>query len=502
VLDPTIVAIFIILSFFGVAVILAIGGLDDDDEELVPANVELPNLSRASLRGGLVDLGSATAAPAVNHAPESGRMHGAKRSDESTRPVFLSVSAGDAEFEPANVQNGSLVTRFTVKSEEVELKGSFKVDIVGGDDAVLKQRIVRYRPLLLAILKRALRSGPPVRTAPPVVSSLKPVGGSLDLVALDGDDGFLGTFAANTFVVVAARHDKVSLFAWNELDGSPKPLYDVGEHRVLTLAPSPDGARVAMILGAARKPGGGVEMKAQLVVIDTVSGASRVLLEAGDTFRFHVSPQMAWSTGADRLAVEGITPNGRSVKILDPATGAAVAETGAALGATLIGWERDDRDAVILEMKGGWHRWRFSGTPERIHLPFMMSPDTRFMLVVRDLPVEEGGERAPDLDIVRRDQGTWTPMEGEDPDELARDMLLKDVLEHRVRWIGEHGALMHGPEPMVLDLSSLAARYLVAPMPGVAFVSASPSGKVVVRDPDGHLLWGTAAAWTSTAPSP
>lgn len=489
-IDPSLVAFFIMLAFFGLAAVLAVSGALGDDEEKLPAADPLPDGGRPLKR----ESSSGAAPAAFSTAPESGRMHGAKRSDSSTRPVFLSVSAGDAEFEPAHVQSGALMTRFSVKSDEIELKASFKVDIVGGDDAILKQRVVRYRPLLLAILKRALRSGPPVRTSPPVVSSVKPVSGSSDIVALDGDDGFLGTFAGETFVVCAARHEKVSLLAWNDLDGSPKPLFDLGENRVLTLAPSPDGARVAVILGAPRKPGAAVEPRAQLVVVDAVSGASRVILEAGETFRFHVSPQMAWSTGADRLAVEGITPNGRTVKILDPATGAAVGETSPSLGATLIGWERDDRDAVILEMNG-WHRWRPGGAPERIHLPFMMSPDTRFMLVVREATVEEGGWRVPDLDIVRRDQGAWVPMEGEDPDELARDMLLKDVLEHRVRWIGEHGALMYGPEPMVLDLSSLAARYLVWPLPGVSFVGSSPSGKVVVRDGEGHLLWGTAAAW-------
>lgn len=480
--DSHSIVVLIVIGFACLAAVVAISTAFDDDDELPSGGTPPEELPLAK---------KAAAAPV-----DTGRMHGAKRADDSTRPVFLSVSAGDAEFEPARVQGGALRTRFTVKSDDIELKGSFQVDIVGGDDDVLKQRMVRYRPLLLAILKRAMRSGPPVRTAPPVVSSVKPIGGSSDVVALDGEDGLLATFAGNTLVVCAARHDRVSLLAWSDLDAAPKSLFDVGEHRPLVMAPSPDGARVAVVLGAARKAGAGLDPSAKLVVVDMVSGASRVLLEAGEAFRFHVSPQIAWATGADRIAVEGITPQGRSVKILDPATGAAVGETGAALGATLIGWERDDRDAVILEVGGGWHRWRPGGTPERIHLPFMMSPDTRFMLVARDLPVEEGGERVPDLDIVRRDQGAWTPMEGEDPDELGRDMLLKDVLEHRVRWVGEHGALMYAPEPMVLDLASLAARYLVPPMPGVTFVSSSPSGKVVVRDAAGHLLWGTAAAWT------
>jgi hypothetical protein len=370
------------------------------------------------------------------------------------------------------------------------------VDIVGGDDEVLKQRVVRYRPLLMAILKRALRAAPPVRTQPPVVNTLKPVGGGAEIIGLDGDDGFLGTFAGDTLVVCAVRRDKVSLVAWSDLDGPPKPLYDVGERRVLTLAPSPDGARVAVVVGNARRPGSTAhDPFAELVVVDTVSGAPRTLLAANDVFRFHVSPQIAWSTGADRIAIEGVTPNGRSVKILDPATGAAVGETGAPLAATLVGWERDDRDAVIVDIRGKWHRWRPGGATELVHVPYMMSPDTRFMLVVRDVPVEEGGERVPEIDVVRRDQGTWTPMEGEEPDELAKDMLLKDVLEHRVRWVGEHGAVMYAPEPMVLDLASLAARFLVPPMPGVTFVGASPEGKVVVRDAEGHLHWGTAAAW-------
>ena len=488
------VLLITIFGFGGLIALLVIGGvLQDDDEEAAPQ--KLPADGGWNAASTAVPAGTTGVAPAKN-APESGRVHAANRSDASTRPVFLSVSAGDAEFEPAKIQGGALRTRFNVKSEEIELKGSFSVDIVGGDDAVLKARIVRYRPLLLAILKRALRSAPPVRHAPPVVSAVKAIGQSSDVVGLDGEDGFLGTFAGNTLVVCAAWHEKVSLLAWTDLDGSPKPLYDVGERRALTMAPSPDGARVALVLGAARKAGvAGTETApfAQLVVIDTVSGAARTLLEASENFRFHVSPQIAWSTGADRIAIEGVTAQGRSIKILDPATGAAVGETGAALGATLVGWERDDRDAVILDMKGGWHRWRPGGATERIHLPYMMSPDTRFMLVVREAPVEEGGERVPDLDVVRRDQGTWTPAEGEDPDELARDMLLKDVLEHRVRWIGEHGALMYAPEPMVLDLASLASRYLLPPMPGVTFVGAAPNGKVVVRDAEGHLLWGTAA---------
>lgn len=485
-MDQSII-IAIVIGFACLAAVLAVSSAFDDDDEgpAKPTGADAP--AKPS------DPSSASSPTAWS---ESGRVHGAEPSDESTRPVFLSVSAGDAEFEPAKVQGGALRTRFNVKNDDIELKGSFQVDIVGGDDDVLKQRVVRYRPLLLAILKRALRSGPPVRTQPPVVSTVKAIGGSSDVVGLEGEDGLLAAFADSTLVVCAARLDKVSLLAWTDLDGTPKSLFDLGERRALTMSPSPDGARVAMVLGAARKPGGGgMDPYAQLVVVDAVSGASRVLLEAGDTFRFHVSPQIAWSTGADRIAVEGVTPQGRSVKILDPATGAAVGETGASLGATLIGWERDDRDAVILEMTAGWHRWRPGGTPERIHLPFMMSPDTRFMLVARDMPVEEGGERVPDLDVVRRDQGAWTPMEGEEPDELARDMLLKDVLEHRVRWIGEHGAVMHAPEPMVLDLSSLASRYLVPPMPGVTFVCSSRPGKVVVRDAEGHLLWGTAAAW-------
>jgi len=57
---------------------------------------------------------------------------------------------------------------------------------------------------------------------------------------------------------------------------------------------------------------------------------------------------------------------------------------------------------------------------------------------------------------------------------------------------------MHGPEPMVLD-SRRSRRATWSPDAGVAFVSASPAGKVVVRDADGHLLWGTAAAWAAPA---
>jgi len=323
-------------------------------------------------------------------------VHGAKRSDESTRPRLSLGVGGDAEFEPAKIQSGALTTRFTVKSDEVELKGSFKVDIVGGDDDALKQRIVRYRPLLLAILK--------TRAAQRTARADRAPGGQLpearersqDIVGLDGDDGFLGTFAGNTFVMCAARHDRVSLFAWNELDGSPKLLYDVGEHRVLTIAPSPDGARVAVILGAARRPGGGVPDEG--AARGSRHGVRCVAHAAGRGRHLPVPRgrrRWRWSTGADRLAVEGI--NAERPLREDPrsATGAAVGETGAALGATLVGWERDDRDAVILEMKGAWHRWRTTGAPERIHFPFMMSPDTRFMLVVRDVPVEEGGERAP-----------------------------------------------------------------------------------------------------------
>lgn len=468
---------FVAIAFAGLAALLAVGaGLYDDQ---APDGRTAPR-DRARGRGDE----PAAAAPA-------------KPGDAKNRPVFLSVSAGDAEFEPSSVQGGKLKTRFTVKNDDVELRGSFSVDIVDGDDAQLKQRVVRYRPLLLAILKRALRSGPPVRTTPPVVSSVKPVAGAADIRGLEGDDGFLGAFAGDTLVVCGMRAGKPALFAWSDLDAAPKALHDFGTWRVVAMCPSPDGARVAVVVTAARKQGGpATDPSAQLLVVDAVSGAAKTVLETSDTFRFHVSPHMAWSASADRLAIDGVTRSGRSVKILDPATGAAVGETPAALGASLVGWERDDRDAILVRLRdGGWHRWRPGAEPERVHLPFMMSPDTRFMLVVRDVPVEEGGERAPDLDIVRRDDKPWAPMEGEEPDDLARDMLLKDVLEHRVRFVGEHGAVMYAPEPMVLDLDSLAARYLVAPMPGVGLVGASRAGRVVLRDADGKLHWGTAAAW-------
>lgn len=470
--------VVIVIAFAGLAAVLAVGaGLYDDEES---------GDGRPAPRDGALRAEEA-AAGGVRAVP----------SDAKNTPVHLSVSAGDAEFEPASVQGGKLETRFTVKNDDVELRGSFRVDIVDGNDMQLKQRVLRYRPLLLAILERALRSGPPVRTSPPVVSSVKPVAGATDIRGLEGDDGFLGAFAGNTLVVCGMRAGKTALFAWSDLDAAPKTLHELGESRVVAMAPSPDGARIALVVvTAGRKQGGpAVDPSARLLVVDTVSGVSKSVLETSGTFRFHVSPHLAWSASADRLAIDGVTRAGRSVKIVDPATGAAVGETPASLGASLVGWERDDRDAVLVRMGDAWHRWRPGADAERVHLPFMLSPDTRFMLVVREVPVEAGGERVPDLDIVRRDDKPWSPMEGEEPDDLARDMLLKDVLEHRVRFVGGHGAVILSPEPMVLDLDSLAARYLLPPMAGVALVGASPAGRVVVRDADGKLHWGTAAAW-------
>src|SRR5262245_57004122 len=103
------------MAFFGVAAVLAVSSLydDGDDEPRQP----LPRTRGGDTKTDLPPLPD----EALPKSPDSGRVHAAKRADDSRRPVHLSVSAGDAEFLPANLQQGSLRTTFTVKDDELEI---------------------------------------------------------------------------------------------------------------------------------------------------------------------------------------------------------------------------------------------------------------------------------------------------------------------------------------------------------------------------------------------
>lgn len=269
------------------------------------------------------------------------------------------------------------------------------------------------------------------------------------------------SFAGEALVGACAGDGESYVMRWPALPGPYEPLI-VLAGRVVEVGASPDGARLVVAASHGDAASGG---PLSLTMLDLAGSRRADLVNPGDGLVLTAArPTLTWSPDGRFAAVAGAQAEGREGQL------------------TLVFEVGSDTP----------HRWMLSGYGTRWHEGRLLLLEAHGVSAwAHDLGTEFLGDAPPRVSP----DGAWEVVVVEDglevrgPDAVERRVALDGEHRELVAWLRPGHAILGLADPLVLELSTLGTRPLVAP--GHVFRAVSPDGGRVVVQDDEWLYWGS-----------